>query len=649
LVSPDAPHQSRAQTKERDVMGAKQRISGAAMALIAFAQPANAQTAVELPQIVVSPTIVPTPANLIANSITVITGEDLQREQRRTVTDALNAVPGLQVVQNGSSGAQTSVFIRGTNSNHVKVLIDGIDVSDFSNPNGAFDFAHLLTSDIDKIEVLRGPQSGLYGASAIGGLISITTKKGSGPAKVTGMVEGGSYGTFNQAVGVSGSQDKFNYAFNVSHFRYENQPVTPAYMVPPGGHAIGNAYDNKSLSTKLGYDVDKTLSFNFIGYYTDAVLHYSGDDPNSFPGVTFPSQSVYRNRNFYGRGEAVWTLLDGRFVNTFAVNYTNYARDNKDPDPNPQTKFNSMGEKFEWHGAFTVMPGQILVAGLERQNEQATSDNLAAKTGNQAGFLEFQSEIAKRFFFVANIRHDDHDAFGGHDTWRVAPAVIVPVTDTKLKASYGTGFKAPDLYQLYGQGPFGFTGNPGLLPETSRGYDFGFEQPLLNDRVRFGATYYRNDISNLIEFNNTFTSLINVGSAVTYGAEAFVAVTVNDQLRARLDYTRTTAKDLDTDTELLRRPRHKYALTATWQPIDKLTISPTVIYLGRLLDINRSTFDMQEGGGVAIVNLAVNYQLDAHTTVFARADNLFNKQYEEPLGWLQPGLSVYGGVKLTTN
>ena len=134
----------------------------------------------------------PTPVNQIANSITVITGEDLQREQRRTVTDALNAVPGLQVVQNGSSGAQTSVFIRGTNSNHVKVLIDGIDVSDFSNPNGAFDFAHLLTSDIEKIEVLRGPQSGLYGASAIGGVISITTKKGSGPAKVTGMVEGGS-------------------------------------------------------------------------------------------------------------------------------------------------------------------------------------------------------------------------------------------------------------------------------------------------------------------------------------------------------------------------------------------------------------------------------------------------------------------------
>lgn len=631
-------------------MGTKLRQSGAALALALFALPANAQNStVALPTIVVSPTLVSTPANEIANSITVITGEDLQREQRRTVTDALNAVPGLQVVQNGSSGAQTSVFIRGTNSNHVKVLIDGIDVSDASNPNGAFDFAHLLTTDIEKIEVLRGPQSGLYGASAIGGVIAITTKKGSGPARVTGLVEGGSFGTFNQAVGVSGSQDQFNYAFNVAHFRYENQPVTPAYMVPPGGHAIGNAYDNKTLSTKLGYDFNKNLSVNFVGRYIDAILHYSDDDPSTFPGATFPTQSDYRNRNFYGRTEAVWTTLDGRLINTFGVNYTNYIRSNKDPDPNPQTNFNSSSEKYEWHGAFTVMPGQVLVAGLERQNERATSDNVDAKTGNQAGFLEIQSEFTKRFFFVANIRHDDNDAFGGHDTWRLAPAVIVPLTDTKLKASYGTGFKAPDLYQLYGQGPFGFVGNPGLRPETSRGYDFGFEQPLLNDRIRFGVTYFRNDITNLIEFNSLFTTLVNVGNAVTYGAEAFVSVTVNNQLRARLDYTRTTAKDLDTDTELLRRPRHKYSATATWQPIDRLTISPTVIYLGRWLDINRSTFVNEEGGGVVIVNLAAEYALDTHTTVFARADNLFNKQYEEPLGWLQPGLSVYGGVKLTTN
>ncbi len=629
-------------------MRTKLSFACAAMGVAALMPVARAQEQpVVLPQIVVSATTVPTPVSQIANSVTVITGEQLEREQRRTVADALNTVPGLQVVQNGSPGALTSVFIRGTNSNHVKVFIDGIDVSDASNPNGAFDFAHLQTADIEKIEVLRGPQSGLYGASAIGGVISITTKKGAGPAKASGFVEGGSFGTFNQAIGISGSQDRFNYAFNVAHFRYENQPVTPSYMVPPGAQAKGNAYDNKTYSTRLGYDVSDDLSFNLYGHYTDALLHYSDDDPNAFPGATFATQSVYKNFDFYGRAEAVWKALDGRLVNTFAVNQTSYARSNADPAPNPVTTFNSSMQKYEWHGAYTVMPGQVVVAGLERQNERAESDTVDARTGNQAGFLELQSEIAKRFFVAANIRHDSNDAFGGHDTWRVAPAFIVPGTETKLKASYGTGFKAPNLYQLYGNGPFGFVGNPNLAPETSRGYDFGFEQPLFNDRVRFGVTYFRNDLQNLIDYNATFTTLVNIGHAATYGAEAFVQVAVNDKLRARLDYTRTTARDLDAGTDLLRRPRDKYSATVTWQPIEKLTISPTVIYLGRWRDIDRSTFVNEDGGRVTIVNLAAEYALDPRATVFARVDNLFNKQYEEPLGWLQPGLSAYAGVKFS--
>src|SRR5208283_946721 len=157
------------------------------------------------------------------------------------------------------------------------------------------------------------------------------------------------------------------------------------------------AYDNKTLSTKLGANVSENLTFNYVGRYTDAMLHYSYDDPNAFPGATFATQSVYKNWNFYNRGEAVWTLLDGRFVNTFGVNYTNYARENKDPDPNPLTTFNGSSEKYEWHGNLTLMPGQILVAGLERQNDHASSDNVDAKTCNQAGFLEIQSEFAKRF------------------------------------------------------------------------------------------------------------------------------------------------------------------------------------------------------------------------------------------------------------
>ena len=184
--------------------------------------------------VVVSPTTLPTPTTENASSVTVITGAEMEAKQQRTVPDALADVPGLNVVQTGGPGGQTSVFIRGTNSNEVKVLIDGIDVSDPSNPNGSFDFGQLLTGDIARIEVLRGPQSGLYGSDAIGGVISITTKNGEGPPKVTATVDGGSFGTFNQKASLSGSQDIFNYVFNIQHFQSTDTPVTPLNQLAPG-------------------------------------------------------------------------------------------------------------------------------------------------------------------------------------------------------------------------------------------------------------------------------------------------------------------------------------------------------------------------------------------------------------------------------
>src|SRR3974390_2587723 len=262
---------SQGERKRRNgAMGRCLRLFGAASALTACLQAANAQdnpqgTQVALPTIVVSPTTIPTPETEIASSVTVITSADIERQQYRTVPAALNAVPGLNVVQTGGPGGQTSVFIRGTNANQVKVLIDGVDASDPSSPNGAFDFAHLLTGDIAQIEVLRGPQSGLYGADAIGGVISITTKKGDGPAKMTASAEGGSFGTFNQRVGLRGSQGDFNYVFNVQHFSSLSTPVTPpAYLaLVPGQRRNNDTDDNWTYSTKLGADLSDNFAVNF--------------------------------------------------------------------------------------------------------------------------------------------------------------------------------------------------------------------------------------------------------------------------------------------------------------------------------------------------------------------------------------------------
>jgi vitamin B12 transporter len=636
-------------------------------ALPAFAQP------VALPTVqvdVTSPTTVPTPPDQVASSVTVITAAEIAREQRRTLPDALSTVPGLNIVQTGGPGGQTSVFLRGTNSNHVKVLLDGIDVTDPSNPNQTFDFAHMLTGDIERIEVLRGPQSGLYGADAIGGVISITTKKGEGPPKAYGTMEGGSFGTFNQYAGVSGSQDRFSYAFNVQHWRSTSTPVTPTALLSPGEKRNNDLYDNKTVSTRMGYDFNDAFSVNVVSRYTRALLRFTGDFDDNF-GPDF-AQSEQLSHQSYTRGEAVWSLFDGRFKNYFGLAYTNVQNQNTFPqDPNVNGLVPGSGPsrnegtrtKLDWRGVAAITDTQTLVMGLEDETygliQSSPFGGLpVASNANKAAYVELQSQFAKRLFLVSNIRRDDNDAFGGHQTFRIAPAFLMPGTETKLKASYGTGFKAPTLSQLHADFPPTFFSNPNLQPEESKGWDAGFEQPFAADRVRVGATYFHNDITNLIQtvaipgmfaFGIPVDTLVNIGQATTSGVEAFASFSVTERLKLRTDYTYTKAIDDGTGLELLRRPRTKISATAAWNPIDPLTLSATVLHVSGWADIPRDDFSVSrvQADGYTVVNLAANYAVDQNVTVFGRVDNLFNEHYQNPSGFERPGIGVFGGVRVS--
>lgn len=599
-----------------------------------------------LPTLVVSPTSVPTPQEQVASSVTVITAEDLEREQRRTVPDVLATVPGLNVVQGGGPGKQTSVFMRGTESNHTKVLIDGIDASDPSSPSGAFDFANLVTADIERIEVLRGPQSGLYGADAIGGVISIITKKGNGPPKVAAQIEGGSFGTFNQNGSVSGSQGAFDYAFNVNHFRSTGHNNVPSNLFVPGRQNFTDVYDNMTYSTKLGAQLSDSFRVNAVARYTDADLDF----------VVNPGQARTRalTRQLFTRGEAVWSGFDGRFTNYFGVNYSDHWRYNLSPGAaSLPSVFTGDRTKLDWRAVTTILPGHTLITGAEHEISRGSNSTISAENSNTAGYAELQSQFAERVFIASNVRYDNNERFGGHTTYRIAPSVILPGSETKLKASVGTGFKAPSLDELFFDIPaFGFLANPNLRPESSIGYDAGFEQPLFNNRVRFGATYFQNDIKDLInfQFNPDFTgTLINIDRARTSGIETFASAQVTSTVRVRVDYTHTDAIDLATNLQLLRRPKEKVSATAVWNAMDNLTLSGTILHVGESVDaarvapfVNRPILP-----AYTVVNLAGDYRVDQHLKIFARVDNLFDLRYENPYGFQRPGLGVYGGFRLT--
>lgn len=625
--------------------------SALALVILSLAEmrPARAQDAppTVLPETVVTATRLPTPASEVASSVTVITSQDIERKQQRTLSDVLQDVPGLNVIQSGGPGGTTSVFMRGANPNGTKVLIDGIDVSDPSSGQGTFNFEHLLTSDIDRVEVLRGPQSGLYGANSIGGVINVISRKGAGPAQFRGALEGGSFGTFNQNAAVGGSLSRFSYDFDVAHFHSDDTPVTPANLVPLGRSSKGDSYDNTTVSTRLGAGLTDNFDVGLVARYIDTKLNFTSDDfvgPESL-------RSQEDKQQLYTRGTAHLLLFDGRFEQTLGVAYSDFHQKDLDPNtaPTSVSLFRGDRAKIDWLGNITLAPAQILSLGAEHQLDQVDSSGpFTAQMTNDAGFLQLQSGFGERFFDTVSLRLDDNDRFGSKPTFRVAPAFLIPETDTKLKGSVGTGFNPPTLAELFQDFPaFGFFANPNLKPETSLGYDAGFEQGVFQKRVQFGATYFHNDIDNLITFNDTGTTLINVGKATTYGVESFVSYRPWDAMTLRGDYTFTIARDDILDEPLLRRPKHKASLNATWQTTQAATVSATLLYVGPWRDVNRAgTVSSLTANGYTTVNLAGSYDLGRGVTAFARIANLLDRRYQDPLGFERPGFGVFAGVRV---
>jgi vitamin B12 transporter len=619
----------------------------------AFVSSAFGQTEFVLPAIVVSATQIATPPSQLGSDVTVITAEDIERNQWRTLPDALRAVPGLYVTQNGGPGSDAAVFIRGANANHTKVLIDGVDVSDPSSPNGAFDFSQVLLSDVARIEILRGPQSGLYGSDAIGGVILIETKKGMGGPFVSGQIEGGSFGTFNQSAGVSGGGERYNYAFNVQHFQSADTPVTPLELLPPGEVSHTNFYDNLTLSNRLGVDLSDQVGVNLVARYTRSSLDFTGGDDASFGAFPAAEQSNQIDQQLFARGEGRLTLLDGALDTRIGLAYTDdwtrqFDGTAFEVGAFPVTYDIGHRIKADWKSKYVLAPDEKFLFGGEVERDDIFASPINAQNGNQAAFVEWQGRIVGQLFGAASVRYDHNDAFGSAVTWHVAPTYTIADWGTQLKASAGTGFKAPTLNQLFVSDPaFGFFANPDLQPERSLGYDAGFEQPVWDNRIRFGATYFHNDIRNLIDYNDTFTSLTNVGRATTQGVETFATYRVTPSLDLRADYTYTLAMNDETGQQLLRRPKHKVSLTTSWRPMERVTLAATAIFVGPREDVSYSGTAAARAAPYYLINLDGSYQLTPSVALFARAENLLNQHYQDVVGFLRPGLGVFAGVRVS--
>lgn len=605
-------------------------------------------------KIIITANRIETPAEKVASSVTVITEEDIQKSQQTQLLEVLKGVPGVDVVRSGGIGGNTSVFLRGANSEHTLVLVDGIEVNNPGSNAGFFDFANFTVDNIERIEILRGPQN-LYGSNAIGGVISIFTKKGSGEPSAFFSAEAGSFYTFIEKAGLSGSSESVNYSFTAS--RHDTKGISAANS--KDGNREKDEYDNTTFSGRLGVAPCDFCDLNFFLRYTDA---NSAIDNSGGVGGDDPNRKL-DNEQFFFRTEAIFDFFDEVLTQKYGVSITDHTlEDENDPDsdhPGEILRSNFEGSlvKVDLQNIIRFEDAVSATVGLETEKEKASSfffsDGLFGPFENSFGQEEARTNgfyaqalgtLNEYFSATIGARLDDHSRFGSEVTYQIAPVVAIPNTGTRITANVGTGFKAPSLFQL-----FSSFGNRDLNPEESFGWDLGVEQTFLEDTVVIGGTFFRNDIEELITFDNQTFVFKNTSEADITGFEFFARANLYDLFTVGVDYTYTDTEDQTTKSSLLRRPRNKFGFKADYLFLEGGNVGVDVVYVGNRFDNDFSTFPATQVklSSYTVVNLRAQYRVTDYLEVFARVENLFDKDYEEVLGFGTPGIGGFGGVRVT--
>jgi vitamin B12 transporter len=620
-------------------------------------QPAGAQDATNqgesvtttptMPEVVVSASRVPQPSDEVGSAVTVITEQEIEQKQARFVTDVLRDTPGVSVTQQGPRGTLTEVRIRGAAANQTLVLIDGVEVNDPS-AGSQFDFASLTTDNVERIEILRGPQSALYGSDAIGGVVNVITKRGEGPPTVRLRGEGGSFGTAEGAFSLSGGGENHDFSLGASAVGTEGVSVAE----PSNGGSEEDGYLNQTYNARVGLDPIENLELDFTGRFVDSVSEF--DPLGNVNGFQVPvdGDNEQKNREVTGQAQAKYTLLDGdwehivrggghRIERTFFTNGAQtFVGEGRSTQLDYQTNY-----FFETPGFAEATHSLTFLA--ERETEAQSGGVRDVDITNYGYVGEYRGDFWNRVFLTGSLRYDDNDIFEDATTFRITGAYLHRETDTRLHASVGTGVKNPTLAELFGFGPT-FRPNPNLEPEQSTGWDAGVEQRFWNDRALVDVTVFQNRIEDLITTGFT-TSTNTPGTSEIVGVELTGDVELFDGLRLQGQYTYTDAENPQ-GQRLQRRPEHRASVNANYSFLeDRANVNLGVNYVGEQTDVafrgptfTQSRVELEE---YVLVNLAGSYEIFEGISLVARVENLLDEEYQEVFGYNTPGIGAYAGVQ----
>jgi len=587
----------------------------------------------------ITPSRSETSANENATAVTVISSDQIEQSRQSSVLEVLRGTPGLDVVQAGGPGHQTSVFLRGANSEHTKVLLDGIPLNDPSGPNRGFDFSTLSLDNIERIEIVRGPQSLFYGSDAIGGVINIITRRGEGPLQVRVSGMGGSFGTHQERVQLSGGDTNTYYSLGASYFDTDGISAISSRF----GATERDGYQNATLSGRFGWTPADAFNVDYVFRYTDADSEVDGflvDDP------------IRENRleQFFQNVEIRSAMMDGVVAQKVGFSLTDYSRLDTNPGIFASAEFTGESRQVYWQTNALITEHNTVTAGIDYLQEEARSTGRPQESQNLAGvYLQDSFSLIDRFFTTMGVRWDEHSIAGDAQTYRLTQLVRLDDTGTRIHSSIGRGFKAPAIAQ---RSINFFGGNPLLRPEFSKGWDVGVQQDLLQGCLTTDVTYFRNDFDDLIIFDptltdpfNPFGKLNNVLSARSSGVEMSGSIYVASCTTVTAAYTFTDTVDLNANQPLLRRPRNKASVNIEHRCCDDLaTVNVYLLYIGNRRDFG--TVDFVDLSDYVTANVSASLQLTDRWQAFGRIDNLTDTDYEETFGFATPGISGYAGMNV---
>lgn len=613
-----------------------------------------------LDRVVVTANRIEQPQSSVGDSITVIEPDEVRSSQRALVADLLAATPGVAVSRNGGFGTVTSVRIRGAETDQTVVLIDGVKLNDPSSVGGGYDFGHLLTNGNARIEILRGPQSTLWGSQAIGGVVNIVTSTPEGPLSGSLSAEGGARGTAALRAHAEAGGERFAWRAGGTYFTTDG--ISSFDKRLGGGEKDG--YRNVGFNVRGLLKLSDAASAELRSTWNKGRAEFDGFPP---PAYSLADTGEYGyHEEWVAYAGVNLAALDGRLSNRFGFAYTDTDRENFDPSNSFPKTFDATGrnERWEYQGTLALSERWGAVFGLESETSQLETISAPSSFDPNpvlmkndvrldSAYAQLSTTALETLTLTAGLRYDDHQTFGDATTGRATLAWAVTST-TLMRASYGEGFKAPTLYQLFSD-----YGNEALAAEEAEGWDAGVEQRIFDGALVVSATYFSRDTTNMIDFVSCFGSADprcvsrpfgfydNVQKTTADGVELGMTARLGERLRFTANYTTLDAQNAARGSAnfgraLARRPKQtaNASLSYAW-PIG-LTTTLAVQHAGRSFDDAANITVLDDH---VLVDLRATYALTPSLEIFGRLENAFDEKYQTAAQYGSAGRGLFAGIR----